>query len=202
MGGAISATTMGVLFDSCNQPSEKTAGNTKDLFSDNHKALITEISDIIIPTTDSPGAKAAGVGPFVAMMMNECYPEKAQKAFVDGLDDVEDRSKSKFSKSFMELSVAQRNEVIKSIADETVQKRKEDKEKEKKDADKQATTVKSKGTNDPVKNVYFFQLMRDLTLLGYFSSEVGTTKALAYVQVPGRYEGCTDLKPGQKAWAI
>src|SRR5690348_14842694 len=99
MGGAISATTMGILFDSCNQPSDKTAA-TKDLFKDSHKALITEISEIIIPTTDTPGAKAAGVPAFVTMMMNECYPENAQKTFIDGLEDVESRSKSKFSKSF------------------------------------------------------------------------------------------------------
>ncbi len=47
-----------------------------------------------------------------------------------------------------------------------------------------------------------FALLRDLTLVGYFTSEVGATEALAYVAVPGRYRGCTDLKPGQKAWAM
>ena len=45
-------------------------------------------------------------------------------------------------------------------------------------------------------------LLRDLTLVGYFTSEVGATEALAYVAVPGAYRGCTDLKPGQKAWAM
>ena len=47
-----------------------------------------------------------------------------------------------------------------------------------------------------------FALLRDLTLLGYFTSQVGATEALAYVAVPGEYRGCTDLKPGQKAWAM
>jgi hypothetical protein len=44
-------------------------------------------------------------------------------------------------------------------------------------------------------------VLRDLTLLGYFTSEIGATQALAYVAVPGEYKGCVDLKPGQKAWA-
>jgi hypothetical protein len=44
-------------------------------------------------------------------------------------------------------------------------------------------------------------LIRDLTLLGYFTSEVGATQALAYVAVPGDYRGCVQLQPGQKAWA-
>ena len=48
----------------------------------------------------------------------------------------------------------------------------------------------------------FWRMMKELTLLGYFTSEPGATKALAYVAVPGRYEGTTKLKPGQKAWAM
>jgi hypothetical protein len=47
-----------------------------------------------------------------------------------------------------------------------------------------------------------FALLRDLTLLGYFTSQWARTEALAYVAVPGEYRGCTDLKPGQKAWAM
>ena len=44
-------------------------------------------------------------------------------------------------------------------------------------------------------------LLRELTLLGYFTSEIGATQAMAYEAVPGGYRGCVDLKPGQKAWA-
>ena len=47
----------------------------------------------------------------------------------------------------------------------------------------------------------FFIQLKQLTLLGYFASERGATEALAYVQIPGSYEGCTTLEPGQKAWA-
>jgi hypothetical protein len=46
-----------------------------------------------------------------------------------------------------------------------------------------------------------FATLKELTVLGYFSSEIGCTQALAYEAVPGGYKGCLDLKPGQKAWA-
>ncbi len=46
-----------------------------------------------------------------------------------------------------------------------------------------------------------FAVLKDLTLLGFFTSEIGCTQALAYEAVPGAYRGCLDLKPGQRAWA-
>lgn len=197
MGGAISVTTMGVLFDSCNRTA--TNGN---LFNTDQQTLVTEIADIIIPTTDTPGAKAAGVGPFITMMVNECYPEKAQKVFVDGLKDVEDRSKSKFGNNFMGLSADQRNTVLKEIADETVKLKAADKKKADAEKANNPPTATSKGKTVPKGKPYFFQIMRELTLLGYFTSEIGATKALAYVAVPGRYDGCVDLQKGQKTWAL
>ena len=52
-----------------------------------------------------------------------------------------------------------------------------------------------------VKKPSFFIIARDLTILGYFSSEIGCTQAREYIAVPGRYDGSADYKPGQKAWA-
>jgi len=201
MGGAISVTTMGVLFDSCNSPAKKAAKG--ELFNADQQTLITEIADMIIPTTDTPGAKAAGVGPFISMMVTECYPEKAQKVFLKGLDDVDSRSKTKFGKNFMGLDAGQRTEILKAIADDTVKLKAEDKKKA--DAEKEknpSLTANSKGKNVPKGNPYFFQIIRELTMLGYFTSEIGATKALTYVAVPGRYEGCMDMPKGQKTWAL
>lgn len=53
-----------------------------------------------------------------------------------------------------------------------------------------------------VSNKPFFMRMKELTVTGYFTSEIGATKALEYLPIPGRFEGCVPLKPGQKAWAI
>ncbi len=52
------------------------------------------------------------------------------------------------------------------------------------------------------KDPNFFQLAKELTMLGYFTSEIGCKQALVYTPVPGKWEACTDMKPGQKASAL
>ncbi|MCX2453110.1 gluconate 2-dehydrogenase subunit 3 family protein [Pedobacter sp. PLR] len=206
MGGALSATTIGVFLDSCTSPSNKTSGN---LFSADQEKIITEVADIIIPTTSTPGAKAAGVGPFIAMMMKDCYPEDAQKAFVKGLEDLEKQSQDTFKKSFLEISVPQRQELLNKVREATIAANKTEKDelekqqenitqkKSEKEAPGNAMTPKDKPKTTP----QFFAIIRDLTLLGYFTSEIGATKAMAYVEIPGRYDGDVPLKPGQKVWS-
>ena len=210
MGGALSATTIGVFLDSCNSPSTKTNGK---LFDDNQLKLITEVADIIIPTTSSPGAKAAGVGPFIALMVKDCYPDDAQKAFVKGLDALEEQSKDQFKKSFLEISPAERTELLTKLREETIAATKAEQDKQteadaqKTDPDKAKSQTENAGfasilpKDKPKTEPRFFSIIRDLTLLGYFTSEIGATKAMAYVDIPGRYDGCVDLKPGQKVWA-
>jgi hypothetical protein len=200
MGGALSATTIGVFLDSCTSPSAKKGSN---LFSEEQHLIITEVADVIIPSTKTPGAKAAGVGPFISMIMKDCYPEDAQKAFVKGLEDLEARSKKEYGGSFLKISVKERQQLLGKLRDETIAAQKAE-------AEKTAAAEKSNpklekplpAPNRYAKNTpYFFAIARDLTLLGYFTSEIGATQALEYVQIPGRYDGCVDLKPGQRVYS-
>jgi hypothetical protein len=48
---------------------------------------------------------------------------------------------------------------------------------------------------------HYLNLIRELSLQAYFSSEIGATKALHYVMTPGKWVGCVPLEPGQRAWA-
>ncbi|MDQ7949644.1 MAG: gluconate 2-dehydrogenase subunit 3 family protein [Pedobacter sp.] len=211
LGGALSATTLATLFDSC------TASGNQANFTADQEKLIVEVADIIIPTTKkSPGAKAANVGPFISLMMKDCYPEDAQKAFVKGLEDLEERAKKTYSKSFLEMSVAQRSELLTKIKDETVAAIKA--EKDKSDANKAGEkTVKSE-TKDlkpeierpgnpmavkekPKTAPQFFAIIRDLTILGFSTSEVGATQAFEFVEIPGKYDGDMKMKPGQRVWS-
>ena len=190
MGAAVSTSTLSVILDGCKTVSKKNG----EVFTVDQESMITELADTIIPTTVTPGAKAAGVGPFVAMMIKECYPEKVQKIFTDGLDDLEKRSKAKFKNTFIEITAPQRAAVLQEIVDEL--KKKKAGEKEKPAGGK--TNPQSASKKDP----NFFQLAKELTMLGYFTSEIGAKQALAYLPVPGRFDACVDLKPGQKAWAL
>lgn len=205
IGGALSATTIATLFDSCTQPGK----NSANLFSEDQEKLVSEIADIILPTTaKSPGAKAAAVGPFITMMVKDCYPENAQKAFIKGLEDLETRSKKEYSKSFLEMSVAERSDLLTKVKDETIAAQKTEKEelekaeKDNKTAETATSPVKAAPLRDSSKaKPMFFAIARDLTILGFFTSEIGATKANAYVEIPGRYDGCVDMKPGQRVWA-
>jgi hypothetical protein len=200
MGGALSATTLSVISEGC-----KTSDKKGELFTAEQQSTITELADTIIPTTGTPGAKAAGVGSFIAMMIKECYPENVQKIFTDGLDDLDQRSKSKFSNSFVAIDPKQRAVVLQEVVDK-VRNDKEKDEKEKRSGRYGTATNNEGGRTSTApsakKDPNFFQLAKELTMLGYFTSEIGCKQALVYTPVPGKYESCTDVKPGQKAWAL
>jgi hypothetical protein len=172
MGSAISATTMGVLFESFTLPEKE---KNQVSFSATDEEILAEFADILIPTTaSSPGAKAAGLGAFIPMIIRDCYPVKMQEIFALGLKAMQYQCSKDFGKDFLSMSVEERQKLMTSLRDEAI-------------ASNKAPS--------------FFLLARDLTLLGYYSSEIGCTQAREYLPVPGRYDGNATYVPGQKAWA-
>ena len=150
-------------------------------FTPDDIAYLDEIAETIIPKTDTPGAKEAKVGQFMTVMVRDCYTEKEQKAFLDGMRTLNEASNKKFNNGFMDITPAQRKELLVEL------------DKEAKDFDKK----KEKGEPS-----HYFSMMKQLTLLGYFTSEPGATQALNYVPVPGKYDGCIPYKKGDKAYAL
>src|SRR5687767_2341709 len=79
MGGTISAPALSGMLGGCKtNPKESAALQS---FTPEAKSLVAEIAETIIPETSTPGAKAAKVEEFIATMIEDCYPEKEQKAF-------------------------------------------------------------------------------------------------------------------------
>ena len=143
-------------------------------------AFLDEVAETIIPTTDTPGAKAAKVGEFMNVMVTDCYEAKDQKIFTEGLGQIDAAAKHMYSKGFMDITPEQRTGLLNQVNKEL------------------KAYNDSKKDNDPN---HYFGMMKQLTLLGYFTSEVGATKALRYVAVPGKYEGCIPYAKGDRAWA-
>jgi len=174
------------------------AAKVEDLFVADNVAFLNEVADTILPTTSSPGAKAANVGHFMAVMVQDCYTTDDQKTFMEGIGKLDDASDKKFSKKFMALTPQQRTDLLIDLD-------KEQKEyTAKKDKDAEADAAKHKGEKDykaPEVPNHYFRMMKQLTLLGYFTSEIGATKALRYIAVPGHYDGNLPYKKGDKAWA-
>jgi len=176
LGGAITFSGFGTFAEVLNPI---LVNDTKSKSIASQEALIAEIADTIIPDNKGvPGAKAAGLGPFIVMMMQDCYTADIQKHFADGLMKVDEVSKSKYDKSFIALTLKEREEIFKIFKAEA------------------QSQIKA-GTTPS----HFFQIIYELTCLGYYTSEIGATQALRYVHIPGRYESCIQLKSGQKAWA-
>lgn len=148
-------------------------------FTPQEVALMDEIGDTIIPATDSPGAKAAGIGAFMATQVNDCFDDESHALFLRGLAQVDDASRSRHRKAFMECPPAERLALLNEL-----------------DREQRAYT-KGKKSSDPP---HYFKLFKDLTLLGYFTSEVGCTRALRYVETPGRYDGDVPYTKGDRAW--
>ena len=185
----------------------KTTPAKEGLFSTDDIALLDEVGDTILPTTaSSPGAKAAQIGQFMKTIVTDCYNEDDQKIFTDGITKLNDAAKKKYDKSYMDLSPDQRTEFLIGLDKEAKDRSKEIGERQSKltdDQRKQITLQKNLGTykRDPQDDPHYFSMVKQLTLLGYFTSKPGATQALRYVAVPGHYEGCIPYKKGDKAWA-
>lgn len=182
LGGALTMSGFGA-FAGVLSPESVKGFEVKSIES--QEALIAELANTIIPDRkDIPGAKAAGLGSFIVMMMKDCYTADMQSHFAAGLMKVEEVAQSQFKRSFTSLSLKEREELFKLFKTE---------------AETQKKTNAAGG--GPVAPPHFFQLLAELTYLGYYTSEIGATKALRYVHIPGKYEACIPLQPGQKAWA-
>ncbi|MGI4020401.1 MAG: gluconate 2-dehydrogenase subunit 3 family protein [Janthinobacterium lividum] len=153
----------------------------KELFSQEQINFLNEVGDTILPTTNTPGAKAAGVGSFMAVMVKDCYKPEDQKVFTKGVEQLDEASQKKNGKKFMECDPKQRTALLIDL----------DKEQ------KAYQTTKKK--EDPN---HYFRMMKELTMLGYFTSKVGANEALRYLPVPGKYDGNVPYKKGDKAWAL
>lgn len=153
-----------------------TAPQTPLVFSTQDIALLDEIAETILPHTETPGAKDAKVGQFMAVYVNDCYSLEEQAIFHKGLLLLEDSSHKKYGRGFMALQPAERETFINQL-------------------DQYAKAEIAAG------KMHYFTMIKQLTLFGFFTSEVGGTQVLRHVPIPGRFDGELPYKPGDRAWA-
>ena len=170
----VTITGANIFLSGCTPPEKKISSLT-----DMDTNLLDEIGETILPASpSSPGAKAARIGEFMKMMVADCYSEAEQITFVQGIQKINDLSIEKYSKLFLKLDQAEKLGLLTEL-----------------DAQAKAYS-NSKSEED---SNHYFSMIKQLTLWGYFTSEPGATKALRYVPIPGRYEGCIDYDGGS-AW--
>jgi hypothetical protein len=183
----------------------KTGAKADAGFTAANIAFLDEVGETIIPATTTPGAKAAQVGELMKVMVTDCYTEKQQTAFMNGIGELDEACKKMHSKSFLDCTPEQRHALLVSLEKEAKaynQKRDED-DQPKREAHKQknSTLAWKDQTEFEGSPSHYYTMMKQLTLLGFFSSKTGMTETLRHIPVPGKYDGAFPYKKGDKAWA-
>jgi len=149
------------------------------VFSADDLSLLAEISETIVPRTDTPGAKDADVAPFMTKIVDNCYSDADQTAFHAGLQTLRDECQARYSATFETITAAQRTALLTDL------------------------DIAARNYQRPEGgSAHYFTMIKQLTLFSYFTSAIVQTQVLRHVPIPGRFDGCYPYQPGDKAWAI
>lgn len=175
MGAAVSVSSIAAILNGCKATPELTY--KPEFFSEDQARLISEVAEILIPKTDTPGAKDVGVPGFIDKVLKECYKPEEQERFLKGLTEFDEDAKKTYGDSFIYCKPEQQTELVKKYND---------------------TAIKEKIQPRP-----FILVAKELTLLGFFTSQPGAEQVLQYEPVPGSYKGCIPLSEAGngKTWA-
>jgi hypothetical protein len=212
------------LLTACERGRRATDASGVGTFTPEDIAFLDEVADTILPETSTPGAKAAKTGAFMALMVTDTYEEKDQNTFRAGMRTLEEECRKMHGHGFMAATPEQRLSLLEKLdreqkthTDARDAARRSQRERPLPDkpegqaaeahlpgqqqeralgADVGAATAITADTP-----THYFRMMKELALLGYFTSEIGCTQAQRYIETPGRYDPCIPYTPGEKAWA-
>ncbi len=134
------------------------------LLEDARRLDTAALAETIIPETDTPGAREAGVGEFIEFMLQEWFPAEDRDRFVDGLDRLHGYCSAEYGTSFAELDTGQQIAVVTAL-------------------------MQGETPNFDDGGQDFFEHAKQLTMFGYYTSEIGMTVERRYLPIPGRYDG-------------
>jgi gluconate 2-dehydrogenase gamma chain len=164
-------------------PSAATEPST---LSASQRATVSAIVDVMIPRTNTPGALDVGVPRFIDLMLKDVYTEADRDRYLTGLSDFDAAAKSEHGQTFVALEPTQRIALVRKFHDAAV-----------------AEEHRQRSAHTHLQRP-FILMTKELTLLGFFTSQVGATQVLQYVAVPGSYHGCLPLEQAGngKTWAV
>jgi hypothetical protein len=163
-----------MLLPACGKNEKQVSVALKNIkISGAQEELLAELTEAIIPATDTPGAKELKVHQFILRMLDDCAEPEQQKDFMAGLQAFEDLSEKQLGKSFVEAGADERTNLLREL----------DKIKQSKDNEEKKKPVHA-----------FYSMMKDFTIRGYMSSEYVMTNQLYFKMVPGKFTGCVEIK--------
>ena len=186
LGYVITGPTLAAILNGCKASPELTY--KPGLFNKDQALTIETLSEIIIPKTDTPGAKDVGVPEFIDALVKEVYSKDEQEKFLNELMDFNEDARKNYGNNFTDCSAEEQLAHFKIHHDKAISS---------------SAGGGSTGwwNRDGGGEQPFILKVKELTLLGFFTSEAGATQVLQYNQVPGPYKGCVPLDEVGKAWA-
>jgi hypothetical protein len=158
--------------------------------SPQQNAQVLAMIDLIIPVTDTPGAKAARVNEFIDVILTDWATESEREAFLDGLAGVDKQSNELYGKNFVDASVQQQTTLLRAMDDAAMathgNRRPRHNNTLPEERDKQL-------------HGNFWDVFKGITIHGYYTSEIGFTQEENLQIIPGAYHGCVPLTAEKKA---
>ncbi len=176
VGSGLAASTVAAIMSGCQAPLDPDW--TPSFFSVEQSETLAHIAETILPKTDTPGALDAKVHRYIDELAANVYSKNRQDELMSGLAEFEAQCKSKFSKAFAKLGAEQRKEFLQQLHEES-----------------KAMEESAEGA------LSFFEDMRQLTIAGFCTSEIGATQVLKYDPIPGSYEPCIPYEDVGGVWA-
>ncbi len=179
MGGAVSAPLMNAVLSGCSPGTRQVEKPwSPQTLTPEQDALVSTIAEMIVPATDTPGAKAAHVNEFIDLILTEWYPAEERARFMSGLSELATRFQQAHGKRFQDGTPEQQVALLAELDNEAIAARKR-----------------------WAKEIPFFGMMKELTLVGYYTSVIGMTEELEFQPATDRFEGCIPLGRVGKTWA-
>lgn len=186
-------------------------------FTPDEIAFLDEVAETILPETSTPGAKAAKTGAFMALMVTDTYAPDDRSIFRAGMRTLDDEMRKASRVTFMQATPQQRLDLLERVDREqkTYSDARRDAQRRRRGLVRATADIKPAGDPNPTDTAstdaaarvtadsptHYFRMMKELALLGYFTSEIGCTQAQRYVESPGRFDPCAPYTPGEKSWA-
>ena len=154
-------------------------------------AIVSGVADIMIPRTDTPGALDVGVPAFIDLMLRDVYIPADRERYLTGLTAFDTDATSQHGKPFVALESTQRVALVRKFHDAAIAE------------ERRVYSSPMHGQHIHVQRP-FILLTKELTLLAFFTSQVGATQVLQYIAIPGSWHGCLPLQQAGngKTWAV
>ena len=185
MGGTLSASAL-LALERVYAAGNGATPTAPPILNASQKATVSAVVNVMIPRTDTPGALDVGVPGLIDLMLRDVYTQSDRDRYLTGLADLDTAASSATGQKFVALESKQQLALVRKFHDAAM-------------AEERQQRSGHAHLERP-----FILMTKELTLLGFFTSEVGATQVLQYVAVPGSYHGCLPLeKAGNgKTWAV